>query len=952
MEKLDKIHNEIINNWPFKLKLSYKILEIDLPKEPLLNLLSDFSQIEKLMELKEPIFKYLFFNYKTIQKILNNSDETIIIHLKNNNIFELSYYFYLSLLITYNTNKVDFKYNINIIKNINNQRIEKDNNIKKILKYKIVLDLIENYKQSDEYNEDEDDEILNEIRANINENTFDEFNLGLNANNCKGINMDKIYINIIKSLLGRMNLENTLNILQQLNCEQIIFTKEMFDEILNEDYINDYNILNINDLLNIEKLNFYYILLKYILKNSYYIYQFSFLCKIRIIIIKIIKSNIEILLSSDMSLNIKEKMDYIIEKFTDSKYYFFKYIKYQLEEVLNYYKKVLFESKKEEIKIIENQIKKNNFYNYKEYLTDFNIAQKINKRIPIILYILSKKIENDTVIKKSESLVDKYIKFWEKCEETIKKANYDNINSDDREIIMNFCIDEKNKELFGSIFNEDIYNSFILMKNVNSEKDSTKKNSSSNGNSSLSDEISNLSIGQKKKEISQQSNQKLKSSYLNNTEQLEYTIENKENEIKNISKYQIIRYLKNISNLKDDYLKEGKKTINIPTKTVEFIKEINDKYFISGGINNPINFYDKNLKKIYTFNDIAKKENKSINSICQNSIYDNQNKENKNRFEIIFCCRDKYYLYSFNFEEENKRYINEKKNESKSCLCAIEIQSDNIIKGSRFAFLGEKGVNIISYLYNKFNPKTEEENIYKKPSYGGILIEKKILVFVANCQIYNKKQIKNLIIYDLTKKKIIKDKLNYSFNLSQNSLALMNIKKDTKENKKVLLCACKKYIKGQKNGILVLNYNFNDKEDIKCQFYKTNNFEPYCFCQLSIYEKKSDLLSDNYDIAITNYFIVGGYEPCKFKGIIKLYKLIYINENENIKIKYIEDLIFEDINEIRGPISCIIQSKQNGNIIVSSWDGNIYSFSKPNKEYISFLEKEEDKNFILSNFSN
>ena len=117
----------------------------------------------------------------------------------------------------------------------------------------------------------------------------------------------------------------------------------------------------------------------------------------------------------------------------------------------------------------------------------------------------------------------------------------------------------------------------------------------------------------------------------------------------------------------------------------------------------------------------------------------------------------------------------------------------------------------------------------------------------------------------------------------------------------------RKKVKGQNNRNLVLNYNFNDKEDIKCQFYKSNNFEPYCFCQLSIYEKKSDLLSDNYDIAITNYFIVGGYEPCKFKVIIKLYKLIYINENENIKIKYIEDLIFEDINKIRGPISCIIQ---------------------------------------------
>ena len=45
----------------------------------------------------------------------------------------------------------------------------------------------------------------------------------------------------------------------------------------NESYVNDYMIINEKDLYNAKKVNFYYILIKYILKNSIYIYRFQFL---------------------------------------------------------------------------------------------------------------------------------------------------------------------------------------------------------------------------------------------------------------------------------------------------------------------------------------------------------------------------------------------------------------------------------------------------------------------------------------------------------------------------------------------------------------------------------------------------------------------------------------------------------------------------------------------------
>ena len=65
---------------------------------------------------------------------------------------------------------------------------------------------------------------------------------------------------------------------------------------------------------------------------------------------------------------------------------------------------------------------------------------------------------------------------------------------------------------------------------------------------------------------------------------------------------------------------------------------------------------------------------------------------------------------------------------------------------------------------------------------------------------------------------------------------------NNKENKhninyKVLLCACKKYIKNQKNGILLVNINEKDSSQNEAKisyiFYNTKNFEVYCFCPIS-----------------------------------------------------------------------------------------------------------------------
>ena len=349
-------------NYPFKLKLShqnfYEKFQIEILNDPILKLLSNFEEVKQILELKEDSFKFLYFNFKIIQKILYDSENIITLDFKCDK-FILSRYFYLSLLITYNSNIINFEYSINFIQAINEQKIE-ENNIKEILKSKILFDLIHNYKQTENYNYEKDHEKLNEIENScldkIKNYKLDIFNLELNNSNSLkmdynnkflSIKIDKIYINIIKSLIKLKKFYNSFDIIKQLDFESIIITKEMFEEfsiILNDnkDYINDYRIIKIEDLLDEKKINFYYILLKYILKNPFYIYRIPFLLKSRAIILKSIKSNLEQLISLNISNNIKDQFEYLLETMTDSKYYFFKYINNQIKEILNYYHSFIF----------------------------------------------------------------------------------------------------------------------------------------------------------------------------------------------------------------------------------------------------------------------------------------------------------------------------------------------------------------------------------------------------------------------------------------------------------------------------------------------------------------------------------------------------------------------------------------------------------------------------------
>ena len=104
----------------------------------------DFSDILKLKLDSNEITKILYFNIEKVNDILYDSDKVIKFPLLKDGKYEMSYYFYLSLLINYNINITNFDYSIDIIQNLLNQK--NSDNLRKIIKTKIIMDLINNYR--------------------------------------------------------------------------------------------------------------------------------------------------------------------------------------------------------------------------------------------------------------------------------------------------------------------------------------------------------------------------------------------------------------------------------------------------------------------------------------------------------------------------------------------------------------------------------------------------------------------------------------------------------------------------------------------------------------------------------------------------------------------------------------------------------------------------------------
>ena len=163
-------------------------------------------------------------------------------------------------------------------------------------------------------------------------------------------------------------------------------------------------------------------------------------------------------------------------------------------------------------------------------------------------------------------------------------------------------------------------------------------------------------------------------------------------------------------------------------------------------------------------------------------------------------------------------------------------------------------------------------------------------------------------------------------------------------------------MKHQSNGILLLKLEL-DNNDIKIYkiFYKTFNFEVYCFCNIFKvnYDKTLDKsIPHENDKNYTEYVLVGGFDNYKKKGLIKLYKIIYNKDIKKIELEYIQDIQIDKVKNknnkyfkgFKGPITCITQAIDE-KILISSFDENICLFYE-SFEKIENMEEKKKNIFI------
>ena len=937
-----------------KLKLCYystlqQTIECD--NDPIYKLISDFSDILSLMESeKEETMKFLFFNKSIVNKILEESEEEIELKSKEN--YQLSELFYLNLLMMENTELINFIYPIDYIYEINiyKRNISTKEMIKKIIISKIVIELVNNYIESDEYrfqdaNElellaDENDKD-NPDYINENRNLFSSLKIRINPN----YNIIELYINIISDLIKSKKFQNPdfthiENLVKDLELESIYLTKKMLDELyklldIKNNNIKPYMILKIEDFLDSKKINFYYFLLKYIFKNSFYIYQVPLLSRTRKTIIKLINNNFNQLNVFNVN-DFKENIEYVIRTLTDSEYYYKKYIEFDekpLNEVLSYYKKYFYESKREDINILNNIIKTKNNTAVKNYLEDLDHAKKMIIRFSIINYLYNLRRKHDN-LPKTENEFKKAIDGWDTLETMIKRKKFKKMIRRCKIELINFFNDSNNKDILLKIFNQETYDYFI--------KENLKYLDEKKYIRDLNDikELDDPKIIIKKvTETTDEDAIKIKS-------EKQLIEENQSTNLNNINtkddyyvqkvtktnfKYVILKDLgsndnnllyinKKVSQIK---IIEFIKIIEDFSYPAEFIKELSNGFFVtansSGGLKNNLYIYNKNCDKIIEISEI---EDTTYN------VYEINEQDNKDTIQII-ACLNKFIYNIYIHIKENKLYI--ELYTGNYCKIFLKMEGDNCI------IAGEKGAIYTNLIYKDIEKDNFSNDITNLSIKGGIRINSNIAALKSNSIVKNGED--KIIFYSCKTKNIIKEIEGYSFTLSSCGLCLMP-REEVENDHKILLCACKKY-SNQKNGILLINTsNFKEKE----YFYHTDDYEVNCFCPILIVNnnnpKDGDITNkENIKITDTDFFLVGGFDENKRNGIIKLYKLIKDDKIKDIKIEYIQDIVFDETDNFKGfrmTISCIIQSKITGNILATSWDGKVYLFHPPNIDYFLF----------------
>ena len=863
-------------------------------------LVTNYSEIGLLLEQKNGQFlKLFYFNRENINEVLYEANEIISIDI--NQTKKLSDLFYLDLLIKENENVVNYIFPKETFISLSDELLSIKRSPKKIILAKIIYDLIESFEGFGNYDEKFNESKLINLRNLCLKEIKDEIENDkiiwndVDIDNILIMSIDELYAKIIIKVYHTdfFSYENALNILDDLELEAININENIYKKLikfLNNDQ-NNKIIETIEDFVNEQKINYYYMLLKYIFKTPLYIYQSTFLLKARQILISIIHNNLYTFISliSELTTDNKEKLDFIIKVLSDSDYYYDIYTKMKNNRIIN--------------NIINDKRLKNSF--------------------PLIQILLDLKVDEITF---NENEINNMLKKWEFFKSIIKEKKFRKLRFKERKKLFSFLKDKNNKTVLLNIFTKEQYDSFQRL-DINQSEESLDENPINNNNCSVQVDNSNkIQENLEEENIDELNEQNVKREEVTSMIIQSYTIKD-DKELENEPPTEAINFKYNNIDL-NKFRKSNKYKVTEYNKTLEINETFSNSYFnYTKNLSKGHYLIAGNTRRVLLYNSFFERKLEIHLYSRPQNIYEIEDKnDDKGIIRLFACCRDVLVIILINLENYSYQEIIKSQENYISYNSYYDLTNDYFINGIKGGFLFKE--NRINYKINK---------IFEVNYINGINIKEKIFAFSSNDLVPNGEN--KLIIYDFNTNETLKEIKNYSFKISNSSLHVINLEKINPINldRQILLCSCSPDLKNEKNGFLFVDINSEKKEFVEC-FYDTKEFEPHCFCHISIVENNNsidDVISkeENIDIQETEFFLVGGFDPMKRIGCVKLYKIAYNERNDKINIKYLLDIETEEVDNYMGfdtDVTCISQSKITGNLLITCLDGNVYLFKPIN----------------------
>ena len=918
---------------PPKLYLDYVIslnTHLKTKEDPISFLLKDYREINSLLPLEKST-KVFYYNKIKTHNILYDSDE--IIEIKDRLRKDLSFDFYLSSLIDTEPELINYKFLINYVKEFSKIKKYKEGKYLNLIKSIITIKLINNYQNSDLENGDIDSEAASSLKKESenwiqNHISFIKENFPeLKGDNIYEMSIEKIYIDIIIYIIKNNKLSDydfCYDIIEQIDLDlidiQFMESDTKFNKILEildtkNDYIKNYVINYFEDIKDENKINCYYILMKYFFKSSIYIYYIPLLFQVHKKIIEFIKTKDFSSITFEKQ-SIKERFEYVIKAYSDLDYYYYSIYLNKISDITNYAeKKCNWDIKDDELRI-KNDLDFKNINIKKEILNKsiftFDVSMGDEKE-PVINNINIIYGENSKITYEELLNLKELNNFENKYE--LNKNNFslfilflNNFFFKIGEIISNYKINEKIKlqlEFESSQNNINVcYSIFENQFNPIKYKDEDilgKKLDELKGFKSLNDEIiqyfdiyaktfyMSKEFGSFSTALNSKILSKLDINISTNDDRNNIQIDDNTNNTKekeeDLIDFELTKFINKVDNTKG---------------SLKFFVHLQNDYFLSYEDEKEMILYNKDFKEVT-----------KIHNLEDNLCYITEKKsENKNIIEIIACYLLHIYLIKINLE-----------NKSLSGLKKYEIPKKNILFiQTHFDKYILSGLNNAMIVHDLFNDKLETKNMNKlsNNSYkSGYLINNKYIALISNSLIPGGNN--EIAIFNLSNNKMVNNITKFSPNITENGIEKIELKDNDK-----LLFSCKKYNSYQKNGILIVDINSISEEnddELNFKFYDTNNFEVNCFCQILI---KKINLNDEIIYEGTIFFFAGGFDLDKRIGSVRLYKF---KKENSLEIKYLQDIDFYDFDM---PVNTITQLKESGEIIITTADKGIYRFSKPN----------------------